>query len=167
MKVVGNKNVEWYTPPELLDLIYQVMDIDLDPASPYPATVLARRHYNKESNGLIKSWYGNVYLNPPYGRELAQWILKLCKEWEQSHIKNALVLVPNKTDTKWFSNLASYATCFCTITGRIKFVSNYHSSYNSGTFGNLLVLLSNDKEMVYRFVNTFSDLGFIWKRLEI
>lgn len=162
MKVIGNKSEEWYTPPELLDLIYQVMDVDLDPASPYPPSVLARRHYDKKSNGLIKPWFGNVYLNPPYGRNINQWISKLCDEWEQFHINNAVVLIPNKTDTKWFFDLAQHARCFCTITGRIKFLSD-HSNYSSGTFGNLLVLLTDDEEMVLRFVDTFSDKGIIWK----
>lgn len=81
MKAITPDDCEWYTPPEILDLIYQVMDIDLDPASPYPATVLARKHYTKEMDGLSKPWRGNVFLNPPYGREVSLWIDKLEHEW--------------------------------------------------------------------------------------
>lgn len=162
MKVIGNKSQEWYTPPDLLNLIYQVMDIDLDPASPEPPTVITKKYYTKENDGLNKPWLGNIYLNPPYGREISAWILKLCNEWENFNIQSAIVLIPNKTDTRWFSHLAGYATCFCTITGRISFLHPNSSSNMYGTFGNILVLMSNDKKIIHRFINTFSDIGYIW-----
>ena len=127
---------EWYTPPEILDLIYQVMDIDLDPASPYPATVLARKHYTKETDGLSKPWRGNVFLNPPYGREVGKWIDKLEEEWKSCHIKNAIILIHAKTDTKWFGKIADMAAEMCCWRGRISF-QNPEGKNGKGTFPSL------------------------------
>lgn len=155
---------EWYTPPEILDLIYQVMDIDLDPASPYPATVLARKHYTKETDGLTKPWRGNIYLNPPYGREVGKWVDKLEEEWRSCHIKNAIILIHAKTDTKWFGKIADMAAEMCCWRGRIAFQSPYGKN-GKGTFPSLLILLSTDKEIRYKFHDTFCSKGTMWKRV--
>ena len=164
MKAITPDDCEWYTPPEILDLIYQVMDIDLDPASPYPATVLARKHYTKETDGLSKPWRGNVFLNPPYGREINLWIDKLELEWQSCHIKNAIILIHAKTDTKWFGKIADMAAEICCWRGRITF-QNPEGKKGKGTFPSLLILLSTDTDIRQKFLQTFAERGSVWKRV--
>lgn len=161
------EDCEWYTPPNLLEQIYQVMEIDLDPASPVVPNVKAKNHYTKKENGLLHPWTGNIFLNPPYGREIIPWIHKLCNEWSDSHVKNAICLVPAKTDTKWFNILAERSVCFCTIRGRIKFVrTECGACKKTGTFSSVLVLLSSDEEIIEKFIDTFSPLGYCWRHIE-
>lgn len=164
MIAISPDDCEWYTPPEILDLIYQVMDIDLDPASLYPATVLARKHYTKQTDGLSKPWRGNIFLNPPYGREVGKWIDKLEEEWRSCHIKNAIILIHAKTDTKWFGKIADMAAEMCCWRGRITFQSP-DGKNGKGTFPSLLILLSTDKEIRYKFHDTFCSKGTMWKRV--
>lgn len=121
MKAITPDDCEWYTPPEILNRVYQVMEIDLDPASPAVPTVKARKHYTKEQNGLTKPWEGNIYLNPPYGREVSKWIDKLTEEWQACRISNAIILIHAKTDTRWFEKLADIAAEICCWKGRITF----------------------------------------------
>ena len=55
---------EWLTPPEILKALG---DFDLDPCSPinrpWPT---AAKHYTALDNGLLQTWNGRVWCNPPY-----------------------------------------------------------------------------------------------------
>ena len=58
---------DWYTPPDIFDALGLIFD--LDPCSPGPARwVPARKIYTKEDDGLVQSWSGTVFMNPPFGR---------------------------------------------------------------------------------------------------
>ena len=64
-------NNEWYTPKHIIGLTVKVMGvIDLDPASNEIANrvVNAGEIYTVNDNGLSLPWFGNVWVNPPYGR---------------------------------------------------------------------------------------------------
>lgn len=164
MKPIANKEVEWYTPPHILNLVYEVFDVDLDPASPAVPTVKAHEYYTKKENGLLNSWYGNVYLNPPYGRDIKPWILKAVLEYESHNVQNMLLLIPAKTDTLWFNRLMAQTTCFCTIIGRINFIAGDNQEhYKTGTFPSLMVLMSREYEVIERFYAAFSKIGFIFR----
>jgi hypothetical protein len=68
-------------PKELLRLLYKVFGtLDLDPCSPTAnkrrAPVRDRVHFTLKDDGLSLHWTGTVFVNPPYGRELAHWIKK-------------------------------------------------------------------------------------------
>lgn len=163
MKIVDNRSCEWYTPRHILERVYYVMNIDLDPASPNPPTVKAKKFYTKKENGLLQPWNGNIYLNPPYGRDLPPWISKLLIEWHLSHVTNAILLVPAKVDTVWFNLIASKSACICTIRGRLHFIIEDKTADTSGTFSNILILLSKDPLIIERFKKAFCEIGLIWE----
>src|SRR3990167_6493763 len=33
-------------------------------------------YYSKEQDGLAQKWEGMVWMNPPYGRQIGQWVKK-------------------------------------------------------------------------------------------
>src|SRR4030095_4997656 len=74
------------------------------------------------ADGLTKSWHGKVYMNPPYGREIEQWVSKLDREFQANRVNEAIALVPARTDTKWFGVLNRYLCCF--VSGRLTFIGN-------------------------------------------
>jgi len=76
-------------------------------------------HYTKQDDGLKRIWRGRVYLNPPYGREIRSWILKLHDAYQAGSVCEAIALLPARTDTQWFRILRPYPKCF--LTGRLKF----------------------------------------------
>lgn len=66
---------EWLTPPEILS---KLGSFDLDPCAPIRRPwATAENHYTIEDNGLLKPWFGRVWLNPPFGKYAADWIQKL------------------------------------------------------------------------------------------
>lgn len=151
-------NNEWYTPKEFIEAATAVMGcIDLDPASSEIAnkTVGAKQIYTIEDNGLEKPWFGNVWLNPPYASDLiGKFADKLVDELK--HIKQAIVLVNNATETEWFYTMVTQATAVCFPRGRVKFYTP------SGTIGaplqgQAILYFGPD---VNRFINVFDEKGW-------
>jgi DNA N-6-adenine-methyltransferase (Dam) len=71
-------------------------------------------------NGLERPWFGRVWLNPPYCRELlSPFVGKLVSEYARGAVSQAILLTHNTTDTEWF-HLAARAVCF--PSGRIRFL---------------------------------------------
>lgn len=53
-------------------------------------------------DGLSRSWEGEtVFCNPPYGREIGKWVKK-CYDEAQKPNTTVVLLVPARTDTRWF-----------------------------------------------------------------
>lgn len=85
-------------------------------------TINVKKYFTKEQNGLLQDWTGEtVFCNPPYGRkETGEWVKK-CAE-ESSHCNTVVMLIPARTDTKWFHKYIYHkAKEIRFIKGRIKF----------------------------------------------
>lgn len=88
-------------------------------------------------DGLSIKWHGKILLNPPYS-SIRIWIEKAIKEIP--NVKCLTLLLPARTDTKWFHELIynKYAITF--IPGRLKF----GDCKNSAPFPSMLVYLKYD-----------------------
>jgi phage N-6-adenine-methyltransferase len=117
--------MDWQTPDSLLDLVRQVGPIDLDPCTVMENPTRAKFFCTPENDGLSKPWTemarGLIYVNPPYGRELPEWVAKCVAEAEAR--AEIVLLTPARPDTRWFQTAAS-RTGTATVLfwkGRIKF----------------------------------------------
>jgi transcriptional regulator with XRE-family HTH domain len=116
----------WRTPHILLSRLYAVFGrFDLDPCSPVAdrrrAPVKARVHYTVHEDGLVLPWFGTVFVNPPYGRALPCWVAKAAREVAQGRAQVVLVLMPARTDTRyWHRHVARVAHIFF-LRGRLRF----------------------------------------------
>lgn len=151
---------EWYTPPEYIEAARDVMGrIDLDPASceTAQANVRAKRFYTADDDGLSKKWAGNIWLNPPYSKELiGQFAAKLLDE--RCRFKQAIVLVNNATDTAWFHDLASVASAVCFVRGRVKFLDRTGKPANTPVQGQAVLYVGPNVE---HFRSRFSAFGLV------
>lgn len=151
---------EWYTPSKFIEAARQAMrTIDLDPASCEEANkiVKAKRFYCIADDGLSKRWKGNVWLNPPYSKDLCfKFITKLIEEHQQNRVLQAVVLVNNATETGWGQALLKVSAVVCLPAGRISFVSKNGKPVNSPLQGQMFCYLGDNADS---FIDAFSSVG--------
>ena len=154
--------VEWYSPRWLVARARAVLGgIDLDPATcPRAQRVVGARYfYTKANSGLRHRWSGRVYINPPYRAPLlALFVRKLLEEHAAGRVPQALVLVPNATETPWCQALLERAAV-CWLNRRVSFWYRHPGAPISGNVrGSLLAYLGPHTN---RFVEVCGDLGVI------
>lgn len=149
---------EWYTPPDYIEAAREAMgSIDLDPASceTAQANVKAQRYFDIDDNGLDKPWHGNVWLNPPYSKDLVGLFAAKVVE-ESRRFEQAIVLVNNATDTAWFHQLVSVASAACFFRGRIRFLDKTGKPANTPVQGQVAVYVGRNPR---RFCQSFEHMG--------
>jgi len=156
---------EWYTPKEYIDAAREVMgEIDLDPASSEIAnkTVKAKIYFTYLDDGLQYSWDGKVWMNPPYASELVgKFSEKLVNHFMVGEVTEAIVLVNNSTETKWFSNLVSVASAIVFPVGRVRFLDELGNP-GAPLQGQAVIYLGDNPGL---FIESFSRFGWsamIW-----
>lgn len=109
---------DWLTPPEILDPLGGWSSFDLDPSSPVDRPFpTAQRHYTINDNGLIQSWDGRIWLNPPYGKGIVPWMARMA---EHDH---GIALIFARTSTLWFhAHVFSRAAALFFLRRRIQFL---------------------------------------------
>lgn len=150
---------EWYTPPEIITATLKVLKtIDLDPCSNCDSNpnIPAKQCFTKTTNGLNQPWRGTVYMNPPYGREIKEWIAKLHDHYQTGMVTEAVVLTPARTDTQWFYLLREFPRCF--IKGRLTF----SAVENTAPFPSVVFYLGKN---AITFKQYFQNLGDIYQLL--
>ncbi len=128
---------DWETPADLYSKLDTVHHYTLDPCCTHE-NAKCKKHYTREDDGLSKSWAGEtVFCNPPYGRQIGDWVAK-CAE-ESKHAKITL-LIPARTDTRYFHryicNQPNVRIEF--LRGRLKFERG-GVALNSAPFPSMLV----------------------------
>jgi hypothetical protein len=120
-------NDEWLTPPEI---IRALGPFDLDPCSPVNRPYdTAGKHYTINDDGLSLPWEGRVWLNPPYGPKVGQWLERLGDHG------NGISLVFARTETDWFHRFVwPKATAVLFLRGRLHFhyVDGRRAKCNAG-----------------------------------
>jgi site-specific DNA-methyltransferase (adenine-specific) len=141
------KNEEWSTPPSIMEaLIKEFGKMDLDPAAA-DWNHKAPNYFTKKEDGKIQDWYGQVFLNPPYGRKIEKWIQKAYLEWlnkANAEIKRTAVdriigLVPARTDNQWFHRYIYNQATIRFLPGRIYFIREDGSTGRS-PWGSMIVI---------------------------
>jgi phage N-6-adenine-methyltransferase len=156
--MTSSESNEWYTPGHLIEMVRAFYGgaIDLDPASSDVAqeTVRAVHYYTSETDGLAHEWSGDVWLNPPYGDEVAAFVAKAIAEYEAGRVNQVILLVRASTGSRWFQQLIPYPLCF--ISGRLRFTHPDDEHTTSATFSSVLAYLGNNPDA---FCAAFGEIG--------
>ena len=126
MKVhFSSQTVEWPTDQKVFDDLNAEFNFTLDPCCTKDSAKCGR-YFTKEDDGLSQSWDGHrVFMNPPYGREIGEWIKKAYIS--RQHGAVVVCLIPSRTDTKWWHDYVMKGEIRF-IKGRLKFGGHKNSA---------------------------------------
>nr|WP_228148606.1 phage N-6-adenine-methyltransferase [Acinetobacter baumannii] len=96
-----NRTDVWSTPQDFFEKLDRVFNFDLDVCA-LPENAKCERYFTPEIDGLKQEWTGTCWMNPPYGREIVDWVAKAAYTAEQGH--TVVALVPVRTDARWFQD---------------------------------------------------------------
>ena len=126
---------QWATPGKLFDKLNKEFGFDLDPCAD-ENNHKCPKYFTKEVDGLTQNWGGHtVFCNPPYGREIGSWVQKSYEESLKENTK-VVMLIPSRTDTKWFHEYVLPHGEIRFIRGRLKF----GESKNNAPFPSMVVI---------------------------
>lgn len=105
----------WATPQDLFNELDNEFGFTVDVCA-LPENAKCKQYYTPEIDGLKQEWTGVVWCNPPYGRQIGKWVEKAAKS-----TCRVVMLLPARTDTKWFHDFIYGYAEIRFIKGRLKF----------------------------------------------
>ena len=124
----------WATPQDFFDRLNAEFDFDIDVCAS-PDNAKCDTYFTKEQDGLSQSWGVTCWCNPPYGREVGKWVQKAYIS-SNNEGSTVVMLLPARTDTKWFHEYIYNQSEIRFIKGRLKF----GGSANSAPFPSMVVV---------------------------
>ena len=129
----SSKSVVWETPQDLFDKLNAEFHFDLDVCA-LPENAKCEKYYTPEDDGLSQPWNGICWCNPPYGRTIGKWVQKAYETFAGGG--TVVMLLPARTDTKWFHEYIYNKAEIRFIKGRLKF----GNSKNAAPFPSMIVV---------------------------
>ena len=124
---------EWYTPAYVFEALG--CEFDLDVAHPAGRITNVPSKQIITANSLDQSWFGFVWMNPPFGGRngLKPWLDKFFEHG------NGIALTPDRTSAPWWQEAARKADAILFVDGKIKFLKPCGSKGKSPSNGTTLL----------------------------
>lgn len=137
----SSKTCEWATPQDFFDKLNAEFRFTLDPCAD-DSNHKCEKYYTAEQDGLKQDWSGEtVFCNHPYGKEIQKWVQKCFEEVYSGDCPCAVMLIPSRTDTRWFHDYIYHKAEVRFIRGRLKF----GDTNNSAPFPSMVVVFRGSK----------------------
>lgn len=131
----SSKEEKWATPQDFFDKLNDEFHFTLDVAAS-PDNAKCANYFTEEQDGLVQSWGGHtVWCNPPYCRKTGLWVKKAYEEHQRTGC-TVVMLLPSRTDVRWFHDYILGKAEIRFIKGRLKFGGNK----NSAPFPSIVVI---------------------------
>jgi phage N-6-adenine-methyltransferase len=120
----SSANDSWKTPSDVYDKLNEEFAFDFDPCP---------LNDNPDVDGLCIDWGKSNFVNPPYST-IKDWCKKAYDEYQKGKI--VVMLIPSRTDTKYWHDYIMKATEIRFIKGRLKF----GNATNSAPFPSAVII---------------------------
>lgn len=159
------QSTDYITPESILVPVraYFGGKIPLDPATIASNPTKAKRFFTPAEDGLSKGWSrkGN-FLNPPYGKEIREWVAKVHEQAEKGRIIIALLPCGARFSTKYWQDtvLTEWLTASCFVRGRIAFLREDGSKATGNPYDSMIYGFN---VRPHKFAVHFGHLGKVFK----
>ena len=134
----SSKSDEWSTPQEFYEKLDNTHHFTLDPCAS-DENHKCDKYYTMETDGLAQNWAGEtVFVNPPYS-DIKAWCAKAHAEGCKKGTK-VVLLIPSRTDTKYFHEHCMEASEILFVKGRLKF----GDQKNCAPFPSMVVIFESE-----------------------
>lgn len=142
--LLSSKKMDYCTPQWLFDALNEQFNFGLDAAA---ATIDAKceKYFTENDNALTQDWggHGAVFCNPPYGRQTGAFVEKAYRESLKG--TTVVLLIPARTDTRYFHDFILEKAEIQFIRGRLKFTDSDGTVYPSAPFPSMIVVFHGAK----------------------
>lgn len=130
----SSKTGEHATPQEFFDNLNREFGFTLDVAAT-PENAKCARYFTEKEDGLTRGWGAEtVWCNPPYGRQIGDWVKKAFIA--ANFGATVVMLLPARTDTRWFHKYIVEHAELRFVRGRLKF----GNAKNAAPFPSMVVV---------------------------
>lgn len=140
-----SNNLNWCTPIEFFNELNNEFNFNLDAAAT-DKSAKCENYFTPETDGLNQTWGGyNVFLNPPYGRHIGDWVKKAYEEGQKPNT-TVVLLIPARTDTRYFHDYIYGKAEIRFIKGRLKFTDEDGNTKDAAPFPSMVAIFRGPKE---------------------
>lgn len=123
----------WSTPDGLFRELDKEFEFAVDVCA-LPENAKCPKFFTPEDDGLLQDWFGVAWCNPPYGNRIGDWVEKAYRE--SFNGVTTVLLLPVRTDTRWFHSWILGKAEIRFFKGRLKF----GGSENAAPFPSMVVI---------------------------
>lgn len=133
---------DWETPQDLFEKLNEEFHFTLDAAANEKNAKCAI-YYTEKEDALKQNWNNEIiWCNPPYGKKIKSFVEKAFYTWLQYPKTTVVMLLPARTDTKWFHDYVYKRAEIRFLKGRLHF----SNSKNAAPFPSMVAIWEH-KEM--------------------
>lgn len=142
--IFSSDNMNWCTPQEFFEQLNEEFHFTLDAAASHKSAK-CKKYFTPQDDGLKQPWNNNiVFCNPPYGKDICKWVRKAYEESKRG--TTVVLLIPSRTDTKYFHDYIYGKAELRFVRGRLKFTDENGMTKGSSPFPSLLVVYNGVKK---------------------
>jgi phage N-6-adenine-methyltransferase len=131
----------WSTPQPIFDAVAREFNIMIDLCAE-PENAKCERYFTREES-LSREWggcHGWAWLNPPYGKEVADWVKKAA----ESHAP-IIAMLPGRTNAPWWHDYVMQAMIIRFIRRKVSFVEP-NGKKGVPPYGSVLAIFAHHEE---------------------
>ena len=114
----SSKTDLWATPQDFFDALDKEFRFETDVCA-LAENAKCAHYFTPDQNGLVQEWTGVCWCNPPYGRKIGDWVKKAAESAKAGAV--VVMLLPARTDTRWFHDYIYGQAEIRFVKGRLKF----------------------------------------------
>lgn len=137
--------MNWCTPKKLFEELDREFNFVLDPAAT-KKSAKCKMYYTEETDGLSQDWNigGSVFCNPPYGKDISKWVKKAYTESQKGI--TVVLLIPARTDTKYFHDYIYGTAEIRFVRGRLRFTDEEGNASGPAPFPSMVVIYNGKRK---------------------